>query len=145
MIFSIFVLSISLHAQNIVVIVNSENPIVNLSSIDLKNIFTADKAVWDEGNSIQLVDWKIATNVREQFYATILRKSPAIVRKGWVQKIVIGSIYPPAVLSSESEIIHFVATHRWAIAYIEKKELPSTVKTVTLDGRMSNDPAYQLK
>jgi len=142
---AILVLSGLSSAQTVVIIVNAENPINNISSDDLRNIFTADKSVWEEGNSIQLVDWKINSSIRERFYSTILRKTPAVVRRGWVQKIVVGNIYPPSVLSSEEEIVQYVATHRWAIAYVEKKRMPLTVKAIALDGLMPDDPTYLLK
>ena len=142
---SVLVLSIPSNAQTVVIIVNSENPVLDISSEDLRNIFIADKSVWEDGNSIQLVDWKINDSIREQFYAKIVRKSTAVVRRGWVQKIVIGNIYPPSVLSSEEEIVNYVATHRWAIAYVGKKAMPLTVKTITVDGLTADDPTYQLK
>jgi len=148
MLFSVFVMlgfSGFSTAQTVVIIVNSENPISSVSSEDLRNIFTADKSVWEEGNSIQLVDWKIDSSIRERFYSTILRKTPAIVRRGWVQKIVVGNIHPPSVLSSEEEIVQYVATHRWAIAYVEKKRMPTSVKIIALDGQMPDDPSYLLK
>lgn len=133
------------HAQPVVIIVNSENSINDISSDDLRYIFTADKTVWGDGNSIQIVDWKIDGDAKGRFYTTLLRKSPSAVRRGWIQKIVSGNIYPPTVLSTEEEIIHYVATHRWAIAYITQQSIPSTVKNITLDGRTPDDPAYKLK
>ena len=139
------VLSSSSIAQTVVIIVNAENPVNNIASDELKRIFAGDKSVWDEGNSIQLVDWKIESNVRKRFYDTILKKSTAVVRRGWIQKIIVGNIYPPSVLPTEEEIVNYVATHRWAIAYVEKKGMPSSVKTITLDGLTSDDPTYQLK
>ncbi len=142
---SVLALSIQSNAQTVVIIVNSENPVLDISSADLRNIFIADKSVWENGNSIQLVDWKIDNNIREQFYDKILRKSVAVVRRGWIQKIVVGNIFPPSVLSSEEEIVNYVATHRGAIAYVGKKAMPLTVKTITLDGRTADDPTYQLK
>ncbi|MBI2427252.1 MAG: hypothetical protein HYV29_00365 [Ignavibacteriales bacterium] len=133
------------NSQTVIIIVNPENPVSDISSDGLKHIFTAERTVWDDGNSIEIVDWKSESKVKVQFYTKMLRKSPAVVRRGWIQKIVAGSIYPPSVFLSEEEIINFVALHRWAIAYVERKPMPPSVKVINVDGYTPDDPEYRLK
>ena len=128
-------------AQGIVIVVNKENPISHLSKQDLRRIYLGEYTTWNNGSSVRIVDWKTDTDIRDRFYSTVMKTSPAIVKRKWLEKVIIGSIQPPELIFGESELMEYVAAHKDAIGYIGADKVNSSVKVILIDSTsvMSTD------
>lgn len=129
-------------AQGIVIVVNKENPISHLSKEDLRRIYLGDYTTWTDGSSVRIVDWKTDTDTRNRFYSVVMKTSPAIVKRKWLEKVIIGSIQPPVLIFGESELMEYVAAHKDAIGYIGAESVNAGLKVILIDSMrvMSTGP-----
>ena len=73
---------------------------------------------WRDGSEIVAVDQPGRSALRESFSREIHEKSTAFVSRYWQRLIFAGRGIPPPELSSDEEVIAFVAKHRGAIGYV---------------------------
>lgn len=103
----------------IVVIVNKNNPVQQLSDTDIKKIYTNYILNWPDGVPIILYDLTLQNPVRFVFSDKIFSRTPERIAEDWAHlKISNQAKNPPLTMKSELLIIRRVATERGAIAYV---------------------------
>ena len=101
--------SVNLHAQ-IVVVVNSTNPTVSLSAIELRRIYLGDVTNWEkergEGTDIILLDHRPRTQIATQFYKKVVGLSQSRIRLEWIGKLLNGRFHKlPVKLDSDTDVL----------------------------------------
>lgn len=133
----------------IVVIVNSANPVDNLSVGELKKLFLGDKSRWDTGKAVAPVMVGPGAPERAAFLKIVCGMSDADLSKYFMQAAFTGkSVTPPKDVSSAGAVKGAVAGSPGAIGFVKAGDLPSgdtTVKAVKIDGAAASDPSYKLK
>jgi ABC-type phosphate transport system substrate-binding protein len=115
------------------VIVNSANPVTDLSRSELQRLFLRKTQVWKEGGTVQPLDLGESSDVRQRFSKRVLGKDVAAIKGYWQQLIFTGRGVPPVEKASEAEVIALVAANRYAIGYVSAgAELASGVKVVSI-------------
>lgn len=112
------------------VIVNTGNPISEISTKELKRIYKMKKTAWDAGGSIQAVNLRENDAVRGEFSQNVLGKSPKEMEAFYLKRALSGKGQPPKSLVTEQDVISFVSSNTGAIGYVSKSG--GSVKTISV-------------
>ncbi len=136
------------HSQNspraLVVIVNKNNPVNDLSANELRRIFLGERKFWTGSRKI-IVLMRNDGSVERQKALRFLQMSELNYKKHWLQKINSGDAdAAPVALPANGTAVSLVSGSDNAIAFIPLADLKDSVKVVKIDGHSPNDPAYPL-
>ena len=121
--------TLSAHADEVVVIVNKDNPnVVDLAYV--ARIYTGAATRWPDGSPVFALDQPEDSATRASFTAAVIGRSVATVRALWSQNIFAGKGLPPKVVSPDVEMKRIVAANRHAIGYMLASQLDGSVKVV---------------
>jgi ABC-type phosphate transport system substrate-binding protein len=135
----------------IVVIVNSANPVDNLSVSELKKLFLSDRSKWDTGKSVAPVMVTAGAPERTAFLKIVCGMNDADFGKYFLQAAFTGkSATPPKEVSSAQSVKSTVAGSPGGIGFVKESDFhgdasDGAVKAVKIDGAAASDPAYKLK
>ncbi|MFC0351220.1 substrate-binding domain-containing protein [Undibacterium danionis] len=115
-------------AGDVVVIVNPANS-ANIDEEQIAKIFLGQTKTFSNGSEALPVDQKEGA-LREEFGNKLLKKNPAQLKAQWARQIFTGGAKPPKELSSDDEVLKFVASTPGAIAYIDSSKVNKSVKVV---------------
>lgn len=121
--------SASARADDIVVIVNKDNP----NAVDLAyvaRIYTGAAMRWPDGSPVFALDQAEDSAARAQFAAAVVGRSVPALRGIWSQNIFAGKGLPPKVASPDSEMKRLVAQNRHAIGYVLSSQVDDTVRVI---------------
>lgn len=128
--FALFCAAAGASAENIVVIVNKDNP-NNVDRGYVRQIYTAAARVWPDGAPVVMFDQGEDSEARELFYSTIVGKSAANMRALWSQNIFTGRGLPPRIATPDEQMKRIIAGNRNAIGYIRASALDASVRVLT--------------
>lgn len=136
----------------IVVIVNSQNPVTSVSLNALERIYTANVIQWESPDGsvryITLSEYKQKSNFVERFFKTVTGLSHAKIRLEWLGKMLTGEIQQvPKKCFSEKDVIEFVASNTGAIGFVDASminKLPESVKVLKINDRNYAESDYPL-
>lgn len=104
--------------NDIVMIVNKDNPVTSLSINEIKDYYFKRKRHWPDGSSVRFIDRSPGVAVREIFLKKILDKTSEDVDLFWIgQKLYTGDSAPLRE-TSDSMTIQFVSSFKGALGYI---------------------------
>ncbi|MBC3876019.1 substrate-binding domain-containing protein [Undibacterium sp. LX15W] len=115
-------------AVDVVVIVNPANT-ATIDEEQIAKIFLGQTKTFSNGTEATPIDQKEGP-VREEFGNRLLKKNPSQLKAQWARQIFTGGAKPPKELTSDEEILKFVASTPGAIAYIEASKVNKTVKVL---------------
>ncbi len=116
----LFAVLITKHAlaTEIVFIVNSTNPITELTQNEISEIFLKKQRHWKDGSAVRFFDRESASKERIEFLNRYIKRSSRNIDQYWIgQKLNTGNS-APAQLTSESLALALVARFTGAISYI---------------------------
>ena len=116
--------------DEIVVVVNRANPASVLSRDALRPIFQTVKTEWSDGARAVPINLPDDDPVRQQFDEGVLGLDPDRVSRYWIDRKVRGGERPPQRMSSESAVLHFVASNRGGVGYVKASSADKSVKIV---------------
>lgn len=121
--------------NSVVVIVNSENEIHHITSVDLKRIYLGKINHWGNGETVQKATLKKGARIQELWLSTVLKMTEREFQQIWLKNIFTGKGEPPESFTTLKKVIEFVSANTGAIGYIsEADSLPESVKTITFNG-----------
>jgi ABC-type phosphate transport system substrate-binding protein len=135
----------------IVVIVNSANPVDNLSTGELKRLFLSDRSHWDTGKTVAPVMLGRGAPERMSFLQIVCGMSDSDLSKYFMQAAFTGkSAVPPKEVGSAGAVKSFVASSPGAIGFVKAGDFhgdasDGAVKAVKVDGASPSDPGYKIK
>lgn len=135
----------------IVVIVNSSNPVDNLSMSELKKLFLSDRDRWDTGKSVAPVMVVAGAPERTAFLKIVCGMNDADFGKYFLQAAFTGkSATPPKEVSNSAALKSFVAISPGAIGFVKAQDFHGDgsdggVRSVKVDGHFAADPGYRLR
>jgi ABC-type phosphate transport system substrate-binding protein len=138
------VLAAAAKAQNgdVAVVVNPENPVSNISLVDLRKIFAGEKQSWQGGLPIRPIVRNPGSHERLVLLRT-LRMSEAEYRQHWTAQVLRGdsSNEPPSVPSVGMQKEALVV-FRGAITLIDLSDVKPGMKILKVDGHLPGEPGY---
>ena len=118
------------HAE-LVVIVNPQNGVEQLSKTQITNIFLGNHREFPDGMPAKPVDLPVAAPEKALFYRALVNKDLDQMAAYWSRLVFAGNTSPPAQAATIQDVIQVVATNRGAVAYVDRKNVDlSRVKIV---------------
>lgn len=141
-----FVGASAAQSSDIAVIVNPDNPVSNISLVDLRKIFSGSKRTWPGGLPIKpLVR---APGCHERIVLlSLLGMSEGEYKQYWTAQIFRGEAdAQPAILPSFGMALEAARAFRGAIAFVEARDIkPGTfIKVIKVDGYKPGEEGYPL-
>lgn len=135
-----------LSSAQIAIVVNSNNPVSELSINELKAIFLGKQVYFRQGeNLILLCDYKPDI---DEFCTKVYGYSGKTMNKHWFQLIFSGtSANPPKKMNSVENLLNFISIQQNAIGYISVKNIPQNVKGIKvlkIEGQLPGGKDYLL-
>jgi ABC-type phosphate transport system substrate-binding protein len=134
----------------IVVIVNSANPVDNLSISDLKKLFLSDRSRWDTGKAVAPVMVAAGAPERTAFLKIVCGMNDGDFSKYFMQAAFTGkSATPPKEVGGIAAVKSFVASSPGAIGFLKAQDFHGDgsdggVKSIKVDGQAAADAGYKL-
>ena len=116
----------------IVVIVNPQRGVEQLSKSQVINIFLGSHREFSGGLPAQPVDLPSSSAEKVQFYRSLVNKDLDQMAAYWSRLIFAGSTTPPKQLSAVSDVLQYVATNRGAVGYVDRQSVDSRVRVVLI-------------
>jgi ABC-type phosphate transport system substrate-binding protein len=135
----------------IVVIVNSANPVDNLSMGELKKLFLSERSRWDTGKAVAPVMLVPGAAERTSFLKMVCGMNDADLGKYFMQAAFTGkSATPPKEVGSSGAVKAFVASSPGSIGFVKGLDFHGDgsdggIKAVKIDGTAAGDAGYKLK
>jgi ABC-type phosphate transport system substrate-binding protein len=120
-------------AQEFKVIVNSANPISELSSNTVARLFLKEASNFPGGGPATPVEPAKSSAVRAAFAKAILGLTVQNLDTYWQQQIFSGRDVPPASKGSDDDVVAFVRTNPGAIGYVAATAATPGVKVITVN------------
>jgi ABC-type phosphate transport system substrate-binding protein len=117
-------------AADLVVIVSARNPVATLRAEQVAAIFLGQSARFPDGTEAVPYDLRLGTPMRDEFYARVTNKTPALLKAHWSKMVFTGRGQPPAELPDSAAVRRKVADDLGAIGYIERGALDGSVHAV---------------
>lgn len=131
---------------DVAVIVNPLNPVENISSADLRKIYSGEKQSWNSNLPIFVLVRAPHAREREVLLGRVLRMTDSEYKQHWIRKVYSGeAAREPLALLSNGMQLEAVRAERGAIALISVQDVHSGVKVLKVDGRLPGAPGYSLK
>ena len=105
---------------------------IGLSKNKLAQIYLGKMKNYSNGRSIKAVDLPKGSAAHKKFYKSVVKKSPAAVKRHWSKLKFTGKGKPPKEISDPRDVVRWVATTEGAIGYIDGKYLNKSVKVVLI-------------
>lgn len=118
------------HGADLVVIVSARSPVTTLRTDQVAAIFLGQSARFPDGAEAVPFDQRLGSPLRDNFYARVANKSPALVKAHWSKLVFTGRGQPPAEIPDSAAVRRAVADNPDAIGYIERNALDASVRPV---------------
>jgi len=124
--------SATLHAAagEMAVIVSARSAVSALRPEQAADIFLGHAGSFPEGGQAVTLDLPLGSPLRDEFYARLTGKTPALMKSHWTKMIFTGRGHPPRELANSVAVRRMVADNPGMIGYIDKAALDPSVKAV---------------
>ncbi len=119
-----------LSQAELVVVLNAQSSVEQLSRAQVVNIFLGHSRELPNGVAASPVDLPFGAPEKATFYQALVNRDLDQIAAYWSRLVFAGSTSPPLQAASVQEALQYVATHRGAIAYLDRRNLDSRVKVV---------------
>jgi len=117
-------------AADLVVIVSARSPVAALRADQVAAIFLGQSVRFPDGTEAVPFDLRLGVPMRDEFYARVTNKTPALLKAHWSKMVFTGRGQPPAELPDSAAVRRKVADDPEAIGYIERSALDGSVRAV---------------
>jgi ABC-type phosphate transport system substrate-binding protein len=117
-------------ADEIVVVVNANNPVVKMTRSEVIDLFMGRYVAFPDGTKAKAIDLEGDHIIKKQFYLDLVNLSIARVNSYWSRIKFTGRARPPISKENEAEVINEIKTSENAIGYISISAVNSNLKVV---------------
>lgn len=117
-------------SAELVVIVSARNPLPALSPDQVAAIFLGQAGRFPGGAEVVALDQRLGSAEREQFYAQVTGKTPALLKAHWSKMVFTGRAQPPREAIDNGSVRRMVADNPSMIGYIDRAALDASVRPV---------------
>lgn len=107
-------------SAELVVIVSARNPLPALTPDQVAAIFLGQAGRFPDGAEVVALDQRLGSNQREQFYAQVTGKTPALLKAHWSKMVFTGRGQPPREAIDSTSVRRMVADNPSMIGYIDR-------------------------
>jgi ABC-type phosphate transport system substrate-binding protein len=132
--------------QSLAIVVNPSNPVENLSLVELRKIFLGERVRWPNGHRVIVAMLDSGFPERDAVLREIYRMTENGYRDHFLKGRYTGDIpVLPKTLSSPEILRRFIFNAPGAIGYLRASDVDSSVKVVSIDGRLPDNREYELR
>lgn len=132
--------------EPLAIVVNRSNPVDELSTSELRNIFLGSRGLWPNGRRITLVMRDLDDPERTVILRDVCGMTEQQFRTHFVRGLYNGEILvSPKILSSVPGVRRFIFNVPGAIGYLRLSEVDSSVKMLRIDEHLPGEKEYRLK
>ena len=117
-------------AAELVIVVNKENPIDELSLTNVVDIYTGRYMAFPNGITAEPVDLPNESSDKESFYYQATGLSLAKINSYWARLKFTGRYLPPIELDTAEVAVNYVQRNPNAVAYVDERYVTDKVKVV---------------
>lgn len=133
-------------AQNLAIIVNTSNPVENLSMSELRKVFLGERSHWPNGRRITLVMMEAGQPERKALIREVCQMNESDFSQHFLHGLFTGEVFvSPKTLASPVGVRKFVFNVPGAIGYVRATDVDSSVKVLRVDGRLPDEKEYSLR
>jgi ABC-type phosphate transport system substrate-binding protein len=132
--------------SDIAVVVKPDNPVTNISVLDLRKIFNGEKGSWPSGTRVKPIV-RPPGSVERQALLRLLRMSENEYAQYWTGRIYRGEAdSEPVTLPSIGMVMEAMKVFPGAIAFVDPRDLKPgmPMKIVKIAGHMPGEDGYPL-
>lgn len=112
------------------VIANPAVPVERVDAAQATQIFLKQLRTWSDGTTIEPIDLKEDSPVRDEFYRQVTGREPAQLRAYWARQTFTGMGVPPRRAADDAEAAQLVKKMPGAIGYTATEQVDGSVKIV---------------
>ena len=116
--------------EDLVVVVNSKNPVVEMTRSEVIDLFMGKYVAFPDGNKAVAVDLDSEQAVKKDFYKKLIGRSLPSVNAYWSRLRFTGRAKPPIKQESTENVAQYIAVTSDAIGYIPRSMLTADLKVV---------------
>ena len=132
--------------QNLAIIVNTSNPVDNLSMSELRHVFLGERRHWPNGRRITLVMMEPGEPERKALIREVCQMTETDFSQHFLHSLFTGEVFvSPKTLASPVGVRKFIFNVPGAIGYVRATDVDSSVKVIRVDGRLPDDKEYSLR
>jgi ABC-type phosphate transport system substrate-binding protein len=105
-------------AEDLVVIINGENPVSRISENELRDYYFKRKRQWPDGTPVRFLDRTQENGVRKIFLKKYIKKTSEDLDLYWIGQKLYSGDSAPLKESSDAMTMQFVASFKGAIGYV---------------------------
>jgi len=131
---------------DVAIVVNSANPVSNLTLSELRKIYFGDRQYWKGNLPVLLLMRSHGARERGVVLRVVFEMTEERYTKYWVAKVMRAEVSdPPASLYSFGMLQEGVRGNPGAIGYVNVNEVRSGVKVLRIDGLLPGESGYPLR
>jgi hypothetical protein len=129
---------------DVAIVVSQKNPVTDLSTRELRQIFTGEKRSWSSGLPIKL--FVRAPGTHESIVLLkLLDMTESEYKRHWISQVFRGEVQAePITLFSNDVQRQAVLVYPGAVTLIEARDLKPGMKVIRVDGRTPGQEGYAL-
>jgi hypothetical protein len=131
---------------DIAVVVNSSNPVNDLSLSELRNMLTGDRRFWKGNVRIKLILREPGTRDRDAVLGLLLKMDNKEFASQWRAKVFRGEASEePLSVRAASHVEQYLLENPGAITFMTGKITAPNLKVLRLEGKLPGEQGYALK
>jgi ABC-type phosphate transport system substrate-binding protein len=132
--------------QSLAIVVNTSNPVENLSMSELRKVFLGERSHWPNGRRITLVMMEPGQPERKALIREVCQMNESDFSRHFLHGLFTGEVFvSPKTLASPVGVRKFIFNVPGAIGYVRATDVDSSVKVIRVDGRLPDDKEYSLR
>lgn len=134
------------NSEPLAIVVNKNNPLSEISLVDLRRVFRGQRSRWSNGRRVTLVMRDQGAREREALLQSLYGVAEEDYRRTYMQAVFSGETADaPKTLTSTNGVLRFVYNVPGAIGYVRARDVDANVKTLRVDGHLPGEPGYRLE
>jgi ABC-type phosphate transport system substrate-binding protein len=130
----------------IAVIVNTENPVDQLSLVDLQRIVLGERRSWSARIPLVLMMRNEGSRERTLLLQKACHMTDAEYHQYWTAKIFRGDVTSePVALPSMGTALNFVSSLRGGISFVDAASVRPGIRVMRIDGHLPGEQGYPLQ
>ena len=127
---ALLILVSSMARAEIVVVVNKDSKISQLTQKQVIDIYMGRRQSFPDGSPAFPLDQAGQSEIRESFYKALVNKTPAQINAYWARLLFTGRASPPRIMNDSMVLLEAIEKNPAAIGYVDSSMLNDRVKAV---------------
>ena len=130
--------------RNLAIVVNTNNPVDNLSTAELRRVFLGARGHWPNGRRITLVMLETGWPERAAVLSSIYQMNETDFNNHFLHGLFTGEVFvSPKTLATPEGVRKFIFNVPGAIGYLRGSDVDKMVKIIRIDERLPDDKGYK--